>query len=213
MPIFKRVKTKYPGVYYIKGISSVTGKPEKIYYIRYRRAGKMIEEKAGRQYQDDMTPARAAQKRARKIQGDELSNEEVRAEIAAQEKANEGKWTLNKLLEEYKAQRPDLKGIYSDNNRYELHLKSLFGEKEPKEIIQLDVATVQLSEHDITRHHLGDAGGLNMHIRIALNQYIAAIEINQDVTVGTQCRCRRCRQTLRWRRCWCGWTLCHRSER
>ena len=104
----------------------------------------MIEEKAGRQYQDDMTPARAAQKRARKIQGDELSNEEVRAEIAAQKKANEGKWTLNRLWEEYKAQRPDLKGIYSDSNRYKVHLKSPFGEKEPKEIIQLDVDRMRI---------------------------------------------------------------------
>ena len=144
MPIIRRTKTKYPGVYYIEGISSVTGRPERIYYIRYRHAGKMIEEKAGRQFQDDMTPARAAQKRARKIQGDELSNEEIRTEIAAQKKANEGKWTLNKLWEEYKAQRPDLKGIYSDNNRYEVHLKSLFGEKEPKEIIQLDVDRMRI---------------------------------------------------------------------
>jgi len=58
MPIKNRYKTKYAGVYYIEG-KGASG-PEKIYYIIYRRNGKLIEEKAGRQYQDDMTPARAA---------------------------------------------------------------------------------------------------------------------------------------------------------
>jgi len=60
MPAQKRYKTKYPGVYYIQGKSVGTNKTEKIYYIVYRKKGKQIDEKAGRQYQDDMTPARAA---------------------------------------------------------------------------------------------------------------------------------------------------------
>ena len=55
MPRQKRVKTKYPGVYYIEGEAvGRTGK-ERIYYIFYRKDGKQVEEKAGRQYQDDMT--------------------------------------------------------------------------------------------------------------------------------------------------------------
>lgn len=73
----KRQKTKYPGVFWIEGLSAV-GKLERIYYIMYRKNGKLIEEPVGRQYQDDMTPARAAQIRARKIEGDELSNKEKR---------------------------------------------------------------------------------------------------------------------------------------
>jgi integrase len=144
MPVRNRIKTKYPGVYYIKGISPATGKPERIYYIRYRRKGEMIEEKAGLQHEDDMTPARAAQVRARRISGDEPSNKEKRAEEEAQKKAEEGKWTLNKLWEEYKAQRPDLKGLYTDNNRFDIHLKPEFGDREPKEIIQLDVDRLRI---------------------------------------------------------------------
>ena len=54
MPSLRRFKTKYPGVYYVEGISSATGKPERIYYIRYRRDGRLMEEKAGRQHEDDM---------------------------------------------------------------------------------------------------------------------------------------------------------------
>ena len=63
MPANKRYKTKYPGVTYIIG-KAVNGKPEKSYHIRYRKGGKLVEEKAGRQYQDDMTPAKAAGIRA-----------------------------------------------------------------------------------------------------------------------------------------------------
>ena len=53
-------KTKYPGVTYINGQAVGSNKAEKIYYITYRRDGKLIFEKAGRQFVDDMTPSRAA---------------------------------------------------------------------------------------------------------------------------------------------------------
>lgn len=65
MPRRKRVKTKYLGVYYVTGRSKVKyGKPERIYYIRYRRDGREFEKKVGRQFQDAMTPAKAAKFRA-----------------------------------------------------------------------------------------------------------------------------------------------------
>jgi len=54
-----RLKTSYPGVFYIEGNATGRTGTERIYYIRYKRDGKLTEEKAGRQYQDDMTPARA----------------------------------------------------------------------------------------------------------------------------------------------------------
>jgi hypothetical protein len=64
----ERIKTNYPGVYYIMS-KATDGRPEKIYYIFYRKGGKQIEEKAGRQFQNDMTPARAARIRAQRIEG------------------------------------------------------------------------------------------------------------------------------------------------
>lgn len=74
----KREKTKYPGVFWIEGISAA-GKPERIYYIRYKKKGRSIEEPVGRQYQDDMTAARASLIRIRRIEGDELPNREKRS--------------------------------------------------------------------------------------------------------------------------------------
>ncbi len=73
MPAKKRFKTKYPGVYYIEGKASGSEKKERIYYIIYRKRGKQLEEKAGRQFRDKMTPARAARIRTDRINGEPLS--------------------------------------------------------------------------------------------------------------------------------------------
>lgn len=78
MPSLKRYGTRHPGVYYVTGRRTGTNKPERIYYIRYRKDGREIEEKAGRQFRDKMTPAKAAQARTRKIRGLQPSNEEER---------------------------------------------------------------------------------------------------------------------------------------
>ena len=136
MPAFKRIKTNYPGVYYVIGTAVGSNKPERIYYIRYRKGGKPIEEKAGRQFQDDMTPARAAGIRALRIQGEELSNKERREAKKTAEEAKAGRWTIDRLWQEYKAQKPETKALRTDENRYKNHLKAKFGNKEPKDLIQ-----------------------------------------------------------------------------
>ena len=69
MPKQKRYKTKYPGVYYIKGRGLEKGSIERIYYVLFRKNGNLIEEKVGRQFQDKMTPARASRIRDEKIAG------------------------------------------------------------------------------------------------------------------------------------------------
>ena len=136
----KRFNTKYPGVFYIEGVLPATGKPEKIYYIRYRKGGKALEEKAGRQYQDDMTPAKAANMRAEKIKGHEPTNQEKRTA----KKAKDNRWTFERLWEEYKRQKPNLKGIGPDENRYKNYLETPFGNKEPKDLVSLDVDRIRL---------------------------------------------------------------------
>ena len=45
MPAKDRFKTKYPGVYYIESSTGRNGKSERVYYIVYRKEGKLIEEK------------------------------------------------------------------------------------------------------------------------------------------------------------------------
>ncbi len=137
MPSYKRHQTRYPGVYYINGTSVANGKTERIYYIYYRRNGKQIEEKVGRQYKDNMTPARASKTRAMKIDREQLSNREKR------EKKN-NRYTITDLWEEYKTQKNHLKGLMIDNNRFIKHIQPIFGNKEPYEILQSEVDTFRI---------------------------------------------------------------------
>jgi integrase len=139
----ERIKTSYPGVLFIEGRSVANpGKPERIYYIRYRKDGKAIEEKIGRQFVNDMTPAKAARIRAKRIQKDEFSNEK-RGEAEREEReAEAGRYTIARLWEEYK----NLKGAYptlkTDISNFK-HLETL-GDKEPYEIAKLDVDRLRL---------------------------------------------------------------------
>jgi integrase len=138
MPKQDRIKTKYPGVYCI-----VKGN-EKVFYIYYRRNGKQIEEKAGRQYADDMTAAKAAGIRADRSKGKELSNNARREKTKAAKLAEAGKMTLARLWEEYKSSKPDSKSINTDRGNFENHLKPDFGNREPHNIVRLDVDRLRI---------------------------------------------------------------------
>ena len=139
MPTLKRIKTSYPGVFYIEGASPATGKPEKIFYIRYRKAGKMVEEKAGRQFQDDMTPARASRIRTEKIEGKRLSRKEAR------EKAAITRWTVGRLWQEYISDKPNSKSFKPDRYRFTKFLQLPLGAKEPKDIAQFEVHRLRIT--------------------------------------------------------------------
>jgi integrase len=143
MAVVKRHKTKYPGVFFIDG-KAPNGKPEKIYYIRYKKSGKAVEEKAGRHYQDDMTPAKAAGIRGERIQGKELPNTEKRSREKAVKKAEKGRYTVDRLWSEYSLNRTAGKALYTDQKRYEKYLKPAFGDKEPQNLIKLDVDRLRI---------------------------------------------------------------------
>jgi len=142
---YERHNTKYQGVYFMDGTSRTLGKQERIYYIRYYRDGKRIEEKAGRQFQDNMTPAKAALLKAERIKGAAPSNKARRQEEIALKRAEAGRWTIDRLWQEYKAQRPDLKGITTDENRYLNYIRPRFGDKEPKDIAPLDIDRLRVN--------------------------------------------------------------------
>ncbi len=139
----ERHPTGYKGVYFILGKQVGTTRQEKIFYIFYRREGRQIEEKVGRSSQD-MTAAKANAIRAERIRGAAPSNQERRDAVQAQAQAEANRWTFDRLWAEYKRQRPDLKGIVTDENRYQLHLKPTFGDKEPSQLVPLDVDRLRL---------------------------------------------------------------------
>jgi integrase len=135
----KRHKTEYKGVFF-REAERIGGKgTEKVFYIVFKKNGKVLEEKVGRQYADNMTAAKAARVRAERIEGRRKSRKEVREQIKAAKIEEAGKWTLDKLWQEYEANKADSKAINTDKGRFEKYLLPEFGNKEPHKIIRLDV--------------------------------------------------------------------------
>ncbi|MBU4232261.1 MAG: site-specific integrase [Proteobacteria bacterium] len=134
----KRHKTTYPGIFY-READRIGGKGlERVYYIVFKQGGKVFEEKVGRQFKDDMTPARAARIRAERIDGKRQSRQEIR-EAAKQI------WTVDRLWQEYIEPKPKSTGFKTDFYRYQKFLQTPFGGKEPKAIAQIDTHRLRIT--------------------------------------------------------------------
>ncbi|MBI4806657.1 MAG: site-specific integrase [Desulfovibrio sp.] len=134
----KRQKTKYPGVF-TREARRIGGRgTELVYYVVFKKNGKLIEEKVGRQFADDMTPARAAAYRAERIEGKRQSRKDLREADTAAKEAEANRWTIERIWEEYKHQR-EIKGLKQDECRYTLYISPRFANKVPAEILTLDV--------------------------------------------------------------------------
>jgi integrase len=135
----KRFKTQYPGVFY-REVERIGGKgKERVYYIIFKKDGKVFEEKVGRQYADAMTPAKAARIRGERIEGKRQSRKEIRE----QAKVITEKWTLNKLWTEFE-EKKDLTTMSIERSRYRKYLEPSLGDKEPKEILPFDIDRIRL---------------------------------------------------------------------
>jgi integrase len=141
----KRVKVDgYTGVYY-RMADRIGGKgQEKIYYVTYKKDGRVIEAKAGRQYKDNMTPAKASLYRSNLIEGREQTGQEKRKAEQAIKAAEAGKWTINKLWDDYCETNPEKKSLDHDKHKFDLHLRDSIGVKEPAQFIPLDVDRIRL---------------------------------------------------------------------
>lgn len=149
MSKLERHQTEKIGVFFVLGKPRArswddvpTGKPDKIFYIMYRLDGKKIEEKVGRE-SERMTAAKAAKIREQRVNGVSLPNAERRRIRRAQEAAIAGRWTIARLWEAYKANKPGLKGIVTDENRYKNYLQEFAG-RTPEEIGTHDVDALRL---------------------------------------------------------------------
>ncbi|MBU1230224.1 MAG: site-specific integrase [Proteobacteria bacterium] len=152
MSTFKRNNTDRPGVFFIKGTSRLKRKSdspeevakttEKIFYIMYYLDGKKIEEKAGRE-SEGMTLAKAAKLRDQRIHGVTLPNRERRKLRKEQEESVANTWTINRLWAAYKENRPTLKGIVTDENRFKNYLEPFAG-LTPSELTTGDIDRLRL---------------------------------------------------------------------
>ena len=141
----KRLPTGKPGVFYRELEGDKPSKPIRMYYIRYRRggrAGSLIEEPVGKST-EGVTPTIAANVRAERMTGKAPSNKEDRRRKEEEKRKAQGRKTISRLWEEYKANKPGLKGIVTDENRFQNYLRD-FAKLTPEEITTQMVDSLRL---------------------------------------------------------------------
>jgi integrase len=106
--------------------------------MRYKKDGKLTEEKAGRKRQG-WTAAKANRLRTERLAGKSESNAEKRIKDKAEKESLHNRWTFQKLFNEYLACRPDLKGRANDERRFNSYLEKDFGRKSPEEVTHFDI--------------------------------------------------------------------------
>jgi len=164
MPIQKRHSTNYTGVHFIEGTSLDGKRSEKVFLIRYRKEGKAVEEKAGRQFKDNMTPAKASRMRAMRIEGKSETNTEKRAKQKTEKEASINRPILNLLFTKYLEYKGDsLKGVRTDKSRFTNHLEGTLGKLTPQEI---DSFTVNRLKKSIDQKH---TSGSTRNVRRIIN--------------------------------------------
>lgn len=147
MSRLKRHKTPYPGVFY--RLAQRIGKPgeEKVYYIVFKRDGKTIEEKVGRQYADAMTPAKASGVRTERIERKRLSRKEMKAKQLQAIEAEKKCVTLADVWELYQSSMPERKNWATDKSQFQLYL-SHFADQSPTTIStqQIDALRIRAQQ-------------------------------------------------------------------
>jgi len=138
--------TKYPGVLFRETTDTPDGKPERVFYIRYRKNGRQVFEKCGSSKRDGMTPAKANYLRGERINGRELPNVERREA----DRRRRDKLTISGIWEAYKAARPDVKGMRFDDNRFTVHLSESIGGLLPDELTPAHIEKVRAT---VARKH------------------------------------------------------------
>lgn len=129
----------YAGVYFVEVPRAAGYGTEKVYYIRYRKQGKLIEEKVGGQYRDNMTAAKAASIRGVRMEGKDSTNEEKRAAVRAAKMAEESRYPLNKIWSLFEEAKNANRTLKDDRIRYNLHIAPSLGAKSIPELTVHDM--------------------------------------------------------------------------
>ena len=129
----------YAGVYFVEVPRSTGHGMEKVYYVRYRKQGKLIEEKVGGQYRDNMTAAKASSIRGLRMEGKDASNEEKRAAVRAAKMAEESRYSFDRLWSLFEEAKSSNRSIKDDRIRFNLHIAPSLGTKSIPELTIHDI--------------------------------------------------------------------------
>ena len=130
MPRQTRHSTEFSGVYFVK-----LANENKSFFIRYKRHGKSVEERAGRSNEGCNT------EKAWHLRTERMSGIKFPAgELQHGSDLNAGlRWTFSKIFEKYLRLRPDLKGRENDIYRFRNYLEIDFADIAPEEVSHGDV--------------------------------------------------------------------------
>jgi integrase len=137
-----KVKARFEGVRGYRGVYVRTdaNKTPGTFFIKYYDpTGKRVFETAKIRGVKKMTARKAADVRSDRMRGLAPSNRARREAEKAAKAVEEGRWTFDRLLAAWLEANPHKKGRVNDANRYKTHLKEPFGEREPREVLFLDV--------------------------------------------------------------------------
>lgn len=156
-----RIPTNYPGVFLIDSTSPATGRPDQIVYIRYKKEGRLIEERVGRTSIGAMTPSKASVIRGERMSGKALPNTERRAKDKADKAAEANRMTVAKIWSAYQDAHPDQASAKAWASLFNTHiLPSSVSSKTPDELVTLDIErlrrNVSKAKHKRTGKPLSD---------------------------------------------------------
>ena len=133
----------YTGVFYIEGQRAGKKGTEKIYYIRYRKNGKLIEEKVGRQYKDNMTPAKASSIRGLRIEGNIPTNQERRDNVKQAKLKEQNSYSLTRIFSLFIEAKSENRSLGDDKTRFRLYVAPVLGKKTVAELATNDIEKIK----------------------------------------------------------------------
>jgi len=130
MPRQIRFSTEYSGVYFVK-----LANQDQSFFIRYKRNGKSVEEKAGRSNQG-WNAEKAYQLRTERMSGTSAAVNELQSNS---DLLSQQDWTFSKIFSEYLRLRNKLKGRANDIYRFKNYLEKEFANITPSCVTQDDI--------------------------------------------------------------------------
>ena len=138
-------KDKWPGVYvYEMAERTFQGKPDLCYVVAYKVEGKLRWEKVGLK-SEGYTPQVAAELRADRVKKARHGDEVKTAKEIAHERAMTDRTIAELAAAYFEAKGDSLKGVVTDHNRFEKHIRPILGGFRASKLSPLDIARLRKS--------------------------------------------------------------------
>jgi len=97
-----RIKTEFPGVFYRHARRAGKKGADRVYYLVFKKDGKVLEEKVGSQHMDEMTPKKAWEIRKQIVKGVRLPRQELKKQVITRKNAEKDLYIIKNRQEEFK---------------------------------------------------------------------------------------------------------------